>query len=719
MAVADRVVVELVARTEKYIADVRRAEGEFSNAMRKTEGAAAEAESGIARSLGGIGSAMRGLIASAAVGGGIAVVLGAGVLVKLADEYNALTNRLRAAGIANEDLAAAQKTVLGISNETFTSVSAVNQLYATLTPLLANLGRSQDDVATATKAIGQAMTLSGASTQTANDAIRQLIQSLQSGVFRGDEFNSVMEALGTQSPLIRAIADEFGVTTDKLREMAAAGELVADRVLTAIIDKAPEIDAAFGNVIPTLANQTQVFSNEMLALAHELDNTTGATNILAGALGGLNSALASAIGFLQKYNAEAGAAREARIKAGQDFAESINKDLGPGNKDPFAPNNILKVRPEDKGEIAQEFNFATDSLKKLRDTAIQTKQTGMFGTVSKGAGPLQSFAGVPTPPGRPAVALGEFEGVLGDDPKGRGGGGRKGRKRGGGSGTRLNEYQRETAAIEERTTKMQIQATTVGQSAGEIAKAKVQEELMNAARKAGIPLTADETAKIEALSQRYGESVTAVEEARKAHEALVQTFEDFRDVTDSGLGSFIKALRDGKSGAEALDAALGSVLDTLLQIVQRRIIEGLFGNGGGSGLGGGLGGLFSSLFGGGGGPTPFTVTGTGGLYASGTRNHPGGLSIVGEKGPELLNIPRGSQIVPNSQMGSWGGGSTVVNIINNSDAQISKRETKTNNGVQLDVVIDKITAQKLTTPGTASSRALRTGYGLSTGLTRR
>ncbi len=33
-------------------------------------------------------------------------------------------------------------------------------------------------------------------------------------------------------------------------------------------------------------------------------------------------------------------------------------------------------------------------------------------------------------------------------------------------------------------------------------------------------------------------------------------------------------------------------------------------------------------------------------YAEGTANHPGGLAIVGERGPELVNLPRGSQVIP-------------------------------------------------------------------------
>lgn len=41
-------------------------------------------------------------------------------------------------------------------------------------------------------------------------------------------------------------------------------------------------------------------------------------------------------------------------------------------------------------------------------------------------------------------------------------------------------------------------------------------------------------------------------------------------------------------------------------------------------------------------------------YASGTDFHPGGLAIVGEVGKELVNLPRGSQVIPNNKLDSVG-----------------------------------------------------------------
>lgn len=48
-------------------------------------------------------------------------------------------------------------------------------------------------------------------------------------------------------------------------------------------------------------------------------------------------------------------------------------------------------------------------------------------------------------------------------------------------------------------------------------------------------------------------------------------------------------------------------------------------------------------------------------YAVGTRNHPGGLAIVGEEGPELVNLPRGSQVYTNQETNDMlKGGDTFI-----------------------------------------------------------
>lgn len=56
---------------------------------------------------------------------------------------------------------------------------------------------------------------------------------------------------------------------------------------------------------------------------------------------------------------------------------------------------------------------------------------------------------------------------------------------------------------------------------------------------------------------------------------------------------------------------------------------------------------------------------TGGLWsvganALGTDNWKGGMSWVGERGPELVNLPRGAQVIPNNKIGNMGGGASFT-----------------------------------------------------------
>lgn len=64
------------------------------------------------------------------------------------------------------------------------------------------------------------------------------------------------------------------------------------------------------------------------------------------------------------------------------------------------------------------------------------------------------------------------------------------------------------------------------------------------------------------------------------------------------------------------------------------------GNGGGSGNSGGSGGKLPQ-------------------FANGTNYAPGGAALVGERGPELVNLPTGSQVIPNHKLAGIGSGMSV------------------------------------------------------------
>lgn len=120
---------------------------------------------------------------------------------------------------------------------------------------------SSQEVVAFANLIQKQMTIAGASTQEASNAMLQLSQGLGSGVLRGDELNSIFE----QAPnLIQSIADYLDVPIGKIREMAQEGELSADVVKAAIFASADDINAKFEQMPMTWGQVWTSFQNSAL-----------------------------------------------------------------------------------------------------------------------------------------------------------------------------------------------------------------------------------------------------------------------------------------------------------------------------------------------------------------------------------------------------------------------------------------------------------------------
>jgi hypothetical protein len=65
-------------------------------------------------------------------------------------------------------------------------------------------------------------------------------------------------------------------------------------------------------------------------------------------------------------------------------------------------------------------------------------------------------------------------------------------------------------------------------------------------------------------------------------------------------------------------------------------------------------------------------------FAVGTRNAPGGLALVGERGPEMISLPRGSQVLPAAQtsnmLGGVTGGLEIYGILRGQDIYFSNKK---------------------------------------------
>jgi len=163
------------------------------------------------------------------------------------------------------------------------------------------------------------------------------------------------------------------------------------------------------------------------------------------------------------------------------------------------------------------------------------------------------------------------------------------------------------------------------------------------------------------------EQLTEAEKnAKEEAEKLKETFKGIGESVRSDLvGGLRDAINGSKSFGQAISGVLNNLKNKLLDIALNKAISGI-GNAlsGSKGFGGGF---LSGLFG----------------KERGGRVSAGGAFVVGERGPEILQMgSKGGNIIPNSQIG--GGGDSITNMITvNVDANQSNVAGNNANANQL------------------------------------
>lgn len=213
---SDKLIIELIARTQRLERTLDQAGRSSERKLTAIENRAKVFASRFSSLLGAVSAGA--LVAA---------------LAKIADEAKSIDATLALATASFGSFGQAQDDVRAISERTRNGLKATADLYATFARNGKELGLTQAEVAKATESFAQTLKISGASAAEAQAATTQFSQALASGVLRGDEFNSIMEA----SPrLSRLLADSLGVPIGQLRSMAEQGELTADKLTKALTD---------------------------------------------------------------------------------------------------------------------------------------------------------------------------------------------------------------------------------------------------------------------------------------------------------------------------------------------------------------------------------------------------------------------------------------------------------------------------------------------------
>lgn len=218
----------------------------------------------------------------------LGLAFGISEVVKAAEAYTNISNRLKLVTTSSEQLAQAQEQLFQISQNTRQPLEATSELYQKLAQNAATLGLSLNDVGKTTETINKLVAMSGASAESANAAIIQLGQGLASGALRGDELNSVME----QTPaLAKAIADGMGITIGQLRAMGQEGKITGQAIIEALNKQGDAVNEQFGKLAPTLSQGVTLIENSFTRTIGKMDQMSGASQGVARALAGISDFL--------------------------------------------------------------------------------------------------------------------------------------------------------------------------------------------------------------------------------------------------------------------------------------------------------------------------------------------------------------------------------------------------------------------------------------------
>jgi len=281
---ADRVIVELEAKLDRYEANVRRAEQKFDAATRAIANDAKRMERDIAASTGAIGAQFRQLAATAAG------AFSAAQVAAMADSYTRFTNQLRVAGLEGQALADTQNRLFGVAQQNGVQLEAVGTLYSRAAQNQKELGASTADLINLTRAVAASLKISGTSAAEAQGSLLQLGQALGSPRIQAEEFNSLLD---TMQPLLREAAKYIDGTggslaglTQRIKDTNGPGVSNVE-LFRAITQAMADLETRASSTQLTISGAFTNLSNALTKYIGEADQANGASVAITGALNSL------------------------------------------------------------------------------------------------------------------------------------------------------------------------------------------------------------------------------------------------------------------------------------------------------------------------------------------------------------------------------------------------------------------------------------------------
>ncbi|KQT08529.1 hypothetical protein ASG40_11665 [Methylobacterium sp. Leaf399] len=604
-------------------------------AMRDVEQSVSRGTARIESAMSRVGGSIRAGLAGALAGVSI------GKLTELSDSFTKIQNQLKVGGLEGAKLASTYQSLFDIAQKQGAPLEALATLYGRVSGSQKELNASSAELLSFTNATALALKVNGTSAQESSGALLQLAQALGGGKIQAEEFNSLIDGA---RPLLQAAAagiKEAGGSVATLTTLVKDGKVSSEAFFRGVLAGQGTLEKLSATTKETSEQGLTRLRNALTDLVGKFVESTGASDNAAQAFTNLASGI-------QGIAAQVPAAVEALSKLASSFAATAQAyattfgslpafaDLAKRFADPKEVKRVEDLmnstanRGVGKGREAVS-GGAIEGIDKLR-AAMKANQPAPKATKPTGDSIFDQVAAIDAKALTPkTISLKDFKVPGEKDKKAGGGGGGKS------SAEKVSDYQREVEAIGKRTRAFDSEREAIGKSAFEVAKAEGSFKLLEAAKKANVPVTDELRTKIDGLSVAYANAKVALDTAEEKQRSFESASRQAGAVLSDG---FKDAILEGEK--------LTVVMDRLIKSLASKGIDSVFDSlfsktGAGTGL-------LGSLFGGGG----LNPTGR----AAGGPVKVGSAYTVGESGRETFVPTQPGRIVPARRMG--GGASIVI-----------------------------------------------------------
>ena len=240
------------------------------------------------KGLGGLGQKLGAIGNKKVKGGGILGAVGGALgtrsILRAADSYTEMNNKIRTVTNGIEDQKATMKSVLETANRARAPVTAVAAVFQRFAFAGKNFDTTNKEALKMVETLFKIGVVGGVTSTELIATLIQLSQGFGKGKLDGIELTSVMEQM---APLAQLLADTLGVPIGRLKDLGAAGKLTSAVIKRSLTSAAAGIDTKFNATTATVSQSLEVLENKWIALVGATNEASSATLGIAVVFGNL------------------------------------------------------------------------------------------------------------------------------------------------------------------------------------------------------------------------------------------------------------------------------------------------------------------------------------------------------------------------------------------------------------------------------------------------